>query len=180
MKTLDDIFNIDNFEIKDLRIDDISRVEERLPKNGVFDLNIAEGGLIVTLEGQNLCQDKIAKIDRYLGFLEAEKNKVWSKAALVDSKDKGYKTAKDKEWFAQSRDEYIEVLNKITMAKVSKKWLESKASYFSGWHYAFKTFLRRDYSIENLSGVNFSAYNIDVGGSETAEDFTNNDEIEWG
>ena len=130
MKTLNDIFNIDNFEIKNLRIDDISKVEEKLPKTGVFDLNIAEGGLILTLEGQNLCQDKIAKIDRYLGYLETEKNKAWSQAALVNSVDKGYKTAKDKEWFAQSDSKYIAVLNKITMAKVSKSGLRARPLIF--------------------------------------------------
>jgi hypothetical protein len=180
MKTLRDLINIDNFKIQDLRIDDIMKVEEKLPKSGVFDLNIAEGGLILTLEGQNLCQDKIAKIDRYLGYLETEKNKAWSIAALEEAKEKGYKTAKDKEWYAQSNDAYIEILNQITVAKVSKKWLENKASYFSGWHYSFKTFIRRDYSIENISGVNFSAYNIEVGGQETPQDFTNDNEIEWG
>ena len=89
MKTLRDLINIDNFKIQDLRIDDIMKVEEKLPKSGVFDLNIAEGGLILTLEGQNLCQDKIAKIDRYLGYLETEKNKAWSIAALEEAKEKG-------------------------------------------------------------------------------------------
>lgn len=178
--------DITDFSVEKMDISKIQAIEDKLPRSGVFDLNIAEVGLVLTLEAQNLCQDKIIKIDRYIGYLEGQKNKAWSKAALVDAKTAGYKTAKDKEWYAQSDDDYVNVLNEVTLAKATKKWLENKASYFSGWHYAFKTFLRRDYSIENLSGVNFGAYNDIVWGDEASQtisdeskDFCGNEEIEW-
>lgn len=180
MKSFQDLMNINDFEIKDMDLSDIQKLENKLPKTGVFDLNIAEMGLVYTLEGQNLCQDKIAKIDRYIGYLAGQKNKSWSKAALETAKDRGYKTAKDKEWFAQSDDDYISFENKITMAKAAKKWLESKASYFSGWHYAFKTFLRRDYSIENISGINNGVYNDIVDGGRSTEDIVvDENDIDW-
>ena len=177
--------SIDGFKVENLDISDIENIEGQLPRSGVFDLNIAERGLVLTLEGQNLCQDKIIRLDRYLGHLEMMKNRSWSEAALVKAKDKGYKTAKDKEWFAQADSQYIAISNDITLTKATKKWLENKSGYFSGWHYAFKTFLRRDYSIENSTTINYGAYNKVAWREEPSEDNASgaenmcNDGIDW-
>ena len=164
MKTLDEILNIDNFSVSSIDVSPIQELSNMLPKNGVVDLNVAEKSLIITLEGQNLCQEKVVVLERWIGYLEGLRNKAWSNAALTKAKDNGYKTAKDKEWFAQSDDKYISILNQITLAKASKKWLENKASYFSGWHYAMKTFLRRDYSLENLANFNNPGYTNNMEG----------------
>ena len=151
--------SIEDFSIENIDISGIDKIIDFLPTSGVIDANIAEMGLVYTLEGQNLCQEKIAQIDRWIGLLETKKNKAWSKAALEKSKVSGYKTAKDKEWFAQADDDYSDAYNDLALAKACKKWFENKASYFSGWHYAFKTFLRRDYSIENSTNISVGGYN---------------------
>ena len=54
--------NIENFSIDSMDISDIEEVEAKLPKSGIFDLNIAERGLVLTLEAQNICQDKIDQL----------------------------------------------------------------------------------------------------------------------
>ncbi len=181
--------NIDNFSIEDIDIGEIERIQSKLPRNGVIDLNIAERLLIFTLEGQNLCQEKITQIDRWCGYLEGLKNKAWSNAALVKAKEKGYKTAKDKEWYAAADDDYIKILNKITIAKAAKKWMENKSGYFSSWHYALKTFIRRDYLIENSTNMTVRAYNTRGAGEDFGSaigqendngDFCDNGEIDWG
>lgn len=175
--------DLNTFRVSDLDLSDIRRVEESLPNTGVFDLNIAELGLISTLRGENLCQEKIVFIDRYIGFLEGEKSKAWADAALTKAKTAGYKTAKDKEWFAAADSEYIVVANKLTMAKATKRWLEKKAGSFEKWHYAFKSFLRRDYSLENISGIKYNGYNSSVGGGgqevQNADDICGDDDIDW-
>lgn len=149
-----DILNISEFNIEDLDISFLNDMNSKLPRDGKFDLNMAEIGLIYTLEAQNFCQDKISLLDRYIGTLETSRDKAWSEAALTKSKsDKDIKTAKDKEWFAQSDEEFITACNKLSLAKAAKKWFENKASYYSGWHYSFKTFLKRDYGIENSSNT---------------------------
>ena len=152
-----------NFSIENIDIGPITDIISMLPRNGIVDLNIAERGLLLTLEAQNLCQERIIEIDRLIGRLESEKNKAWSEAALNKAKQAGYKTAKDKEWFAQSDDDYIEACNNLTMAKACKKWLENKASYFSGWHYSLKTFLKRDYSIEMSSNIGYNSVDASAG-----------------
>lgn len=177
--------NLEKFNVSELDFSDIFEVEQRLPRSGVFDLNIAEIGLLDTLRGENLCQDKIALIDRYISFLDGEKNKAWSNAALTKSKASGYKTAKDKEWFAAADEDYIVVSNKLTLAKATKRWLEKKAGSFEKWHYAFKTFLRRDYSVENSAGIKYGAYNNSAweGGSPRpteSSSICNDDDIDWG
>lgn len=185
MASLYEKMSIKNFTINSIDISPIEGIVDSLPKSGIVDANIAESGLLQTLEGQNLCQEKIVQVDRWIGKLESLKNKAWSEAALVKAKEAGYKTAKDKEWFAQSDEDYIKCYNQLVLAKAAKKWLESKASYFLAWHYALKTFLKRDYSIENASGV---GYNIS---QQSADPFPSSskisgedsdfggDEIEW-
>lgn len=176
---------LNKFNVQELDFTDIFEVEQRLPRSGVFDLNIAEVGLLDTLRGENLCQDKIVLIDRYIGFLDGEKNKAWSNAALTKAKASGYKTAKDKEWFAAADEDYIVVSNKLTLAKATKRWLEKKAGSFEKWHYAFKTFLRRDYSVENSAGIKYGAYNNKAwegGTSRPSESSSicNDDDMVWG
>lgn len=186
MSNLYEKVSISNFSIENIDISGIEEVIGLLPKNGVVDPNIAEKGLLYTLEGQNLCQEKIVQVDRWIGQLESLKNKAWSQAALLKAKEAGYKTVKDKEWFAQSDDDYIDSCNKLVLAKACKKWLENKAAYFLAWHYALKTFLRRDYSIETASAV---GYNIGQANPEPFPSSTSDepdssdfgaDDIEWG
>jgi hypothetical protein len=183
MTKLHEKISVKTFSIEEIDISSIEEIISLLPRNGVIDSNISEKGLLYTLEGQNLCQEKIVQIDRWIGSLSSKKNKAWSAAALHKAKEAGFKTIKDKEWYAQADDDYIEACNELVLAKACKKWLENKADYFSGWHYALKTFLRRDYSIENASGV---GYNVSVESepfpskSPTAPEDLGGDEIEWG
>lgn len=182
MAKIKEILSLENFFPEEIDLSPLDKINEMLPTNGILDLNIAEQGLIFTLEGQNFCQEKTAIIDRYIGLFESKKNKAWSNAALTKAKDEGHKTAKDKEWFAQADDEYIDICNKLTMAKATKKWFENKANYYSGWHYAFKTFLRRDYSIEQSSNVSYGAYEMDSGfPPKSNHDIqADSDDVEWG
>jgi len=186
MSKLHEKICIDNFSMESIDISSIENIVNLLPSSGIVDSNIAEKGLLFTLEGQNLCQEKIVQIDRWIGYLESEKNKAWSQAALFKAKKAGFKTVKDKEWHAQADPDYINACNNLVLAKACKKWLENKTSYFSGWHYALKTFLNRDYSIESASSVGYNtrieSTPFPTGVEQEAEsDLGGNiDDIEWG
>jgi hypothetical protein len=153
---------IDNFSVEDIDISDINNLSDWLPTNGVMDLNIAEQGLVHTLHGQNYCQELIAKLDRWISIKENQKNKAWTKAALDKASAAGHKPVKNREWFAQADDDFIQASNDVAVAKAAKKWFENKAAYFSGWHYAFKTFLKRDYSLETLGNFQAAHSTIDM------------------
>jgi hypothetical protein len=184
MSKLYEKLSVEAFSIKDIDIKSIEDIEAALPANGIVDLNIAERCLLLTLEGQNQCQERIVQIDRWISHLDAGKNKAWSDAALNKAVKAGHKTAKDKEWFAQADDDYIAACNKQVLAKACKKWLENKAGYFSGWHYALKTFLKRDYSIEAASSIGFGASKTEgdtFPGNSQSNDFGgDSEEIDWG
>lgn len=153
--------NLDGFSIETVDISEIEKLSKLLPKNQVYDLNLAEQGLISTLHGQNLCQELIAKIDYWISVKEGDKNKAWAKAALDKADISGHKAVKNREWFALADDDYITSCNNVAIAKAFKRWLENKASFFSGWHYAFKGFLKRDYILEKSANTPGSSTGIE-------------------
>lgn len=146
------VVNISDFNIDDLDLSEILKFGKILPKNGVIDANIAEKYLIVTIEAQDLCQEKIAQVDKFIAFKKIMLDKVEAESALIRAKDAGHKTAKEKEWFVQSDEQVIVVKGELETAKVCKIWLENKVKYFSMWHYSLKSYMRRDYGIESASG----------------------------
>lgn len=180
-----DKIQLDDFSIESIDTSEIDDLSNWLPKNGVMDINIAEKGLIHTLHGQNFCQEQIARIDRWISIKEGQKNKAWTKAALDKATIAGHKPVKNREWFAQADDDFIEASNEVAIAKAAKKWFENKANYFSGWHYAFKTYLKRDYSLETLGNFQVGGYNNEVdlkkqtSKSQREKDDWGADEIPW-
>jgi len=162
MSKFQEHIDISGFSIQKIDVSQLEDILDWLPKNGAFDLNIAEEGLVKVLHAENTCQEIIAKLDRYIGAKESEKSQAWANAALKKAKAEGYTTAKDKEWFASADSDYVTVVNEITLARTAKKWFENKADYFRNWHYAFKTFLKRDYSLEKLGNTSDLGYNVDT------------------
>lgn len=152
------ISDLTDFSISALDTAEIEKISNWFPRGGVIDINSAERGMILSLHGQNVCQEHIVKIDIWIGYKEAEKNKAWM-LAIGRAKTSGHGTVKDKEWFAQADEEFINACNELTIARAAKKYFENKASNFSGWHYAFKTFLGRDYSLERLANFQSNGYN---------------------
>ena len=184
MSKFEEKVSITNFNISSIDTSEVDKVEKWLPIHRAIDLNVAEQGLVLTLHAQNICQEQIAKIDRYLGLLESKRAKAWSVAALVKSElpenKANCKTAKAKEWFAQQDDDYIDISNEIALIKAGKKWFENKAGYFSSWHYAFKTFLKRDYSLESIANLKETGYNtprVSAYDQDESEDIAG--EVEW-
>lgn len=183
MSSFTEKMDLTDFSLEKLDISEIEKYSHWLPENNVIDLNIAEQGLIVTLQAQNILQEKITQLDLWISLKESEKDKAWTKAALTKSIAAGLKTSKDREWYAQADDDYIHASNELGRAKAAKKWLENKCGLFSNWHYAFKTFLRRDYDLErngNIQPVSFdSDTNIPESDVSMNPDDFGADGIEW-
>lgn len=174
MGKFSDKINVDDFSIDSIDTGEVDDLSNWLPVNGVFDLNIAEQGLIKTLHGQSICQEQLIKLERWISIKEGEKNKAYSKAALDKAGAAGHKVVKSREWFAMGDDEYIEACNNVTLAKAAKKYLENKADYFLAWHYAFKTFLKRDYSLEQLGN-----FQVAKGSSQSTDGSWSSEEGMW-
>lgn len=182
MGSLLDKVNLGDFEISALDTSEIDRVSNWFPKGGVIDLNTAEEGMILSLHAQNICQEHIIQIDIWIGYKESDKSRAWLNA-IAKAKENGCKTIKDKEWYAQADEAYIDACNELTLAKAAKRYFENKASSFSGWHYAFKTFLNRDYSLEKLANLQAGAYNIGSPGGRSEgpenDEWSDSDDDAW-
>lgn len=180
------VVNISEFSIEDMDLSDIMKLGKILPKNGVIDANIAEKYLITTIEAQDLCQEKIAQVDKYIGIKKIRLDKIEAESALIRAKDAGHKTAKEKEWFIQSDVEVISAKEDLEIAKVCKMWLENKVKYFSMWHYSLKSYLKRDYGIEASSGYstfaptpNYSELELPTYNKAKSEEENFCGDIEW-
>ena len=151
-----EVINTKDFSIENLDITEIQRLAASLPRSKVIDTNIAELYLVSTIEAQDLCQEKMIQVERWISIKKIAYDKAEAESALVRAKNAGHKTAKEKEWFIQSDDEVSNIKDELEKARVCKLWLENKIKYFSMWHYSLKSFLRRDYGIEASS--NYSTF----------------------
>jgi hypothetical protein len=147
------VADISQLDVNEIDISDIKRIHSQLPsgEHSYIDINIAERGMRLTLDGVYACQEKIVKIDRGIGVKESEKNRAWSRAALDGAANAGYKTAKDRENYAMGDDDYIQKHNELLAGKAFKKYLENAMDLFKLWHFTFKEFLRRDIPVERMS-----------------------------
>jgi len=180
------VVNITEFSIENMDLTTILKLGGILPKNGVIDANIAEKYLVTTIEAQDLCQEKIAQVDKYIAIKKIRLDKIEAESALIRAKEAGLKTAKEKEWFIQSDAEVISAKEDLEIAKVCKMWLENKVKYFSMWHYSLKSYLRRDYGIEASSGYStfaqtphYSELELPKYGKTNSEEENFCDDIEW-
>ena len=181
-----ELINTKNFSIEEIDLTEIIKISNSLPKSSVIDANIAENFIISTIEAQDLCQEKMVQIERWIGVKKTLLDKAEAESALVRAKEAGIKTAKEKEWFLDSDQLVIDLRDELDKGRVCKLYLENKIKYFSMWHYALKSFIRRDYGIELSSNYptfgSTPEYNNNVGSEFSSRSDNGKDicgEIEW-
>lgn len=145
------IMSTEEFSIENLDISEIQKISNILPRTKVIDSNIAEKYIICTIEAQDLCQEKMIQVERWIGMKRIALDKEEAESALIRAKDAGHKTAKEKDWFVQSDQAVMDLRDELDKAKVAKIWLDNKIKYFSMWHYSLRAFIKRDYNIEKSS-----------------------------
>lgn len=149
-----DISTISGFSIETMDLTEIIKIGRELPKNKHLDGGIAEKYLLLTIEAQDMCQEKIAQVNRFIGIKKIFLDKEEATCALTKAKDAGHKTVKEKEWFSQTNETVLELKKELELAKVAKSWLEAKIKYFTMWHYSLKLFLTKDHEILLTNGKN--------------------------
>lgn len=180
----------EDFSIETLDISEIQKISNVLPRTKVIDSNIAEKYIICTIEAQDLCQEKMIQVERWIGMKRIALDKEEAESALVRAKDAGHKTAKEKDWFVQSDQAVMDLRDELDKAKVAKIWLDNKIKYFSMWHYSLRAFIKRDYNIEKSSTYStfgetpeYNSENSDSDNSRQRNGFSKMggdiDDIEW-
>lgn len=180
----------EEFSIENLDISEIQKISNLLPRTKVIDSNIAEKYIICTIEAQDLCQEKMIQVERWIGMKRIALDKEEAESALVRAKDAGHKTAKEKDWFVQADQAVMDLRDELDKAKVAKIWLDNKIKYFSMWHYSLRAFIKRDYNIEKSSTYStfgetpeYNSENSDSDNSRQRNGFSKMggdiDDIEW-
>ena len=124
-------FNVDLSEIKDML--------KMIPKTGVIDLNVAEEMATQFVRGADVCVELLSVAARYEGRMIAQKKKAWAEAMYIRAKKLELKTAKEKEAYADSDEEYLVWNEKAVDAVAFKKWVENKYEIFLKAHHLSKS-----------------------------------------
>lgn len=91
-----EVINTKDFSIENLDLTEIQKITHSLPRGQVIDANIAEQHLVSTIEAQDLCQEKIAQVERWIGIKRIMLDKAEAESALIRAKEAGHKTVKEK------------------------------------------------------------------------------------
>lgn len=125
---------------------DISLAGNNLEAGRARDLSVS------FLEGLDKAGELVAMSTRYeLEMIQAAK-KAYAHAFLVLAPQHGYKTAKDKEMFAELDDQYAETKRKLDNAKAFRILIEAKRDDLAKAHHLMRKIAEGDISGLDLSG----------------------------
>lgn len=100
------------------------------------------------LKGMDLCAELYAVAIGYETKLEIQKRREHGLAIISRSKNKGFKSVKEKEAYAFTDEEYIAVAEKHAEAKLFRTYIESKRKDFERAHYQMRKLADRDSDLE--------------------------------
>jgi len=155
-----DILSIEGFDPMDLDITYVQTTIEKIPLDGVIDINNAENLATLFLRCADYCGDLLAQAARFSGERETEKRSQKSASIYRKIKEKVTPTVA-KEAYADD-DQYIEAANGATAAESLLKWLEEKHANLIRAHILCKNLLARHSETERANSWR---------GSESSDNF---------
>jgi len=169
---LGDILEFGKFTPEQVDVTDINELSKYVPKDGHVDLGIAENLAVRFLRGADSCAELLGKLTWWLARQEDEKRAVLKEAMLVRATGAGYKTAKEKQIFAEADPEYLKACERASRAKVMVQWCKDKQRSLINAHYLMKHILGNNSLHRNASGM-------PIGAGQSAETKTSWGEKEW-
>ncbi len=124
---------------------EIFNISREIPQN-VHDLDPARAEYLAgsMLKGMAMCGELYSLAVSYELKMEARKKAEFSKAMMVRATEAGFKTAKDREQFAFSDDDFLTAQNKCTEAKMFRTMIEEKKQLFLKAHHLMKDVVSKD------------------------------------
>lgn len=148
--TLRDSMTLDTFDPMDIDISEFRELSKELPKDVSLDLAMAEHLAVVYLRAADRCSEIHSNLIWYVGKLKIDKNTMRQKFYLL-SIDEGYKTINDRNAYAESHPDFIDVSNRLIGAEAVRKWFEDKHKWFLESHRFMKAKLKSESSLLNSS-----------------------------
>lgn len=129
----------------EMLISRIFSISREIPQN-IHDLDpsYAEYLAGAMLKGMSMCGELYSLAVSYELRQEAAKKAAFSRAMMVKASEAGFKSAKDREQFAFSDDDFIEAQNKCIEAKMFKTMIEEKKQLFLKAHHLMKDVVSKD------------------------------------
>lgn len=154
----------------------ILEISNEIPSNAnAIDSSYAEYLAGKFLKGVELCGDVASMAFRYEHQMETLKRKEFSTAYLVRAPLKGYKRAKDQEFYAFQDEEYLKVCEKLGIAKAFKIMITQKHSAFEKAHH-----MMRKISEQHGDGLaEKTKLTSESGNSFDLKDTSRTDEVDW-
>jgi len=156
-KTLGEILEFGTFTPEKVDVGDLNELSKHVPKDGHVDLGIAENLAVRFLRGADSCAELLGKLTWWLARKEDEKRAVFKEAMLVRATGAGFKTAKEKQIFAEADKEYLVACEAVSRAKVMVQWCKDKQRSLINAHYLMKHILGNNNAHRNASGIPMGA-----------------------
>lgn len=150
----------DDVNIFDLDLKEIEELSSMLPRYGVIDMNVAEELATQFLRAADILSDIFGLSLSWEGRMMAQKQRAWGEAFYIKATSSGIKTAKEKEAFADSNDEFIKWSNKATDAQAFRKYIETKYQTFIKAHHLAKSVWETSTKQEQYGGAVISGARI--------------------
>lgn len=154
---LGDVLEFGTFTPEKVDVTDINELSKHVPKDGHVDLGIAENLAVRFLRGADACAELLGKLTWWLAKKEDEKRAVFKEAMLIRAAGAGYKTAKEKQAFAEADSQYLDACENVSRAKVMVQWCKDKQRSLINAHYLMKHILGNNSSHRNASGMPLGA-----------------------
>lgn len=145
---------LENNEITvfDLDLSEIEKVCAMIPKGGVIDMHVAEELATQFIRAADMLSELHLIIMRWEGKAITRKKKAWGEAFYIRATKKGIKTAKEKEAYADSDDEYVLWSDRATEAQAAKKYIEQKYNTLIKAHHLAKSAWEANKDQEKFAG----------------------------
>lgn len=129
----------------DMIISRIFTISREIPNN-IHDLDMSYAEYLTgsMLKGMAMCGELYSLAVSYELRLEAAKKAAFSRAMMVKASEAGFKSAKDREQFAFSDSDFLDVQSKCIEAKMFKTMIEEKKQLFLKAHHLMKDVVSRD------------------------------------
>lgn len=126
----------------------IFAISREIPRNiHDIDPSYAEYLSGLMLKGMSMCGELYSLAVSYELKSEALKKAAFSRAMMVKATELGFKSAKDREQFAFSDEEFLQCSNTCTESKMFKTMIEEKKQLFLKAHHLMKDVVSQDTDI---------------------------------
>lgn len=142
---------LENINSLDIVIEEFQDIIKAMPETANLDLSTAEVLAQKYLRAADRCSEILSSLTLKEARCKSNKEKIRS-ILFLKAKEFGYSTAKDKEAFSTSHEEYLNAESEYQNSKVATAFFEHKHKWFLSAHHLMKDRLKGEQRHQKASG----------------------------